>query len=134
MSFVLKCHILRPIIGVKLKYQNNIYRKTSDTVPRRYPTFNIFCAIFRPLIMCSMNFSDHPTFLTILNNSWQFLSFSGLKKPKTLIISQEMIMERWTVVTLNGHERLGTFESGRSNVLEGIVENVHTSKTKETLN
>ena len=40
--------------------------------------------------------------------------------------------ERWT---LNGQERLGTFESERNNALERIVENVHVhvSKTKETL-
>ena len=34
---------------------------------------------------------------------------------------------------LNGQERLGTFESERNNALERIVENVHVSKSKESL-
>jgi hypothetical protein len=34
--------------------------------------------------------------------------------------------ERWT---LNGQERLGTFESERNNALERIVENVHATVT-----
>ena len=34
--------------------------------------------------------------------------------------------ERWT---LNGQERLGTFESERKNALERIVENVHGAFT-----
>jgi hypothetical protein len=35
---------------------------------------------------------------------------------------------------LNGQERIETLEPGRSRALARIVENVHASKTKETLN
>jgi len=40
-----------------------------------------------------------------------------------------------SVVTLNGQERLGTFEPVRRNALERILENfdVHVSKAKELL-
>ncbi len=39
--------------------------------------------------------------------------------------------KRWTVVTLNGQERQGTFETECSNALKRIVKNVHASRKKE---
>ena len=54
-----------------------------------------------------------------------------IKRSKTLMKRSKTVMhangqERWT---LNGQERLGTFESERNNALERIVENVHGAFT-----
>jgi hypothetical protein len=60
-----------------------------------------------------------------------------IKRSKTLMKRSETVrnghanvhangQEQWT---LNGQERLGTFESERNNALERIVENVHGAFT-----
>ena len=58
------------------------------------------------MVINSISISDLSPFLTVPHHSWPFLSFSGH-------------------VTLNGEERLGTFEPERSNGLERTVENAH---------
>ena len=86
-------------------------------------TWTWFCNRFRPFIMYSMNVSDPSSSLTV-QRSWPFLCFSGLKK-----VIVENGSERFISVYANGQERLGTFEPGRSNALERIVENVHGTFT-----
>ena len=51
--------------------------------------------------------------------SWTFLV---VKWSQTVENAHGNVQERWTVVTMNGQERLGTNR-----------ENVHTSKTKDSL-
>ena len=77
------------------------------------------CKRFKPFILYSISVSDHPMFLTIPerpmfpNVTWPFLSFSGHAHGTFMERSWNVHandQERWTVVTLNDPERLGTFE------------------------
>jgi hypothetical protein len=59
-----------------------------------------------------------------------------LKRPKTIENAHKTIENAHETVRnrhANGQESLGMFEPQRSNALKRILENVHVSKTKETL-
>ena len=73
-------------------------RPTSLTVHR----FRTFLNILDRYWTC-------PTFLTVLTVSWPFLSFLVRIRSQTVENVHVNGQERWTVVTLNGQERLGTF-------------------------
>jgi hypothetical protein len=70
------------------------------------------------------SWNGHGTFRNVQERSWnvQERSWNVQERLGTVRNGQE----RWT---LNGQERLGTFESERNNALELIVENVHGAFT-----
>ncbi len=77
------------------------------------------------------------TFQTVYRVQYEQLRPSNVSKPFRSLIGYENVQERFTVVTLNGQERLETFESGRSNLLGRIVGKVRSrrshSKTADQL-
>ena len=75
-------------------------------------------------------FLDIPERPTFHDRSWAFLV---IKRPQTVENAHGTLCKRSRTVNGCNTERLGTFETGRSNALVRIVENVHVhaSKTKE---
>ena len=69
-----------------------------------------------------MSVRERPTFLYV---SRPFMGIYGLNNSQMV----KNAHETFTNVHANGQERLRTFEPGRSNALERIVENVHGTFT-----